>query len=153
MLLTNSAGSVRLYTVIHSRSELQCILPIERIIQDGGRLVVFIFIIARQRSSDGRQVRLIGTRPKASRAIEFAINRPTTSREFHTLGPVYLIDCFPKEMVLDGGRGLLPVTWGQAVVFARYTGFLHYLQLASHELATIGISVTKNEIPNIWRKY
>ena len=79
MLLTNSAGSVRLYTVIHSRSELQCILPILRIFQDGGRLVVFIFIIARQRLSDGRQVRLIGTRPKASRAIEFAINRPTTN--------------------------------------------------------------------------
>ena len=50
-----------------------------RIFQDGRRLVVFIFIIARQRSSDGRQVRLIGTRPKASRAIEFTINRPTTN--------------------------------------------------------------------------
>ena len=25
---------------------------------------------------------------------------------------------------------------------------LHYLQLASHELATIGINVTKNKIPN-----
>ena len=50
-----------------------------RTFQDGGRLVVFIFIIARQRSSDGRQVRLIGTRPKASRAIEFTINRPTTN--------------------------------------------------------------------------
>ena len=34
------------------------------------------------------------------------------------------------------------------MVFAEYSGFLHYLQLASHELATIGISVTKNEIPN-----
>ena len=34
------------------------------------------------------------------------------------------------------------------MVFAGYSGFLHYLQLASHELATIGISVTKNEIPN-----
>ena len=42
----------------------------------------------------------------------------------------------------------LPVTWGWAVVFAGYSGFLHYLQLASHELATIGINVTKNEIPN-----
>ena len=82
MLLTNSAGSVRLYTVIHSRSELQCFLPIKRIFQDGGRLVVFIFIIARQRSSDGRQVGLIGTLPKASRAIEFAINRPTTNAVF-----------------------------------------------------------------------
>ena len=40
----------------------------------------------------------------------------------------------------------LPVTWGQAVVFAGYSGFLHYLQLASHELATIGINVTKNKI-------
>ena len=34
------------------------------------------------------------------------------------------------------------------VVFARYCGFLHYLQLARHKLATIGINVTKNEIPN-----
>ena len=32
------------------------------------------------------------------------------------------------------------------MVLARYSGFLHYLQLASHELATIGINVTKNEI-------
>ena len=32
----------------------------------------------------------------------------------------------------------LPVTWGEAVIFAEYSGFLHYLQLASHELATIG---------------
>ena len=32
------------------------------------------------------------------------------------------------------------------MVFARYSGFLHYLQLASHEFATIGINVTKNEI-------
>ena len=35
----------------------------------------------------------------------------------------------------------------QAVVFAGYSGFLHYLQLASHELAVIGINVTKNKIP------
>ena len=33
--------------------------------------------------------------------------------------------------------------WGYAVVFAGYSGFLHYLQLGSHELATIGINVTK----------
>ena len=32
------------------------------------------------------------------------------------------------------------------MVFAGYSGFLHYLQLASHELATIGMNVTKNEI-------
>ena len=32
------------------------------------------------------------------------------------------------------------------MVFAEYSGFLHYLQLASHELATIGINVTKNQI-------
>ena len=32
------------------------------------------------------------------------------------------------------------------MVFAGYSGFLHYVQLASHELATIGINVTKNEI-------
>ena len=56
--------------------------------------------------------------------------------------------------VRHGGRnwpGLVrkfPVTWGKAVVFAGYSGFLHYLQLASHELATIGINVTKNQIPN-----
>ena len=34
------------------------------------------------------------------------------------------------------------------VVFvAGLSGLLHYLQLASHELATIGINVTKNKIP------
>ena len=32
------------------------------------------------------------------------------------------------------------------MVFAGYSGFLHYLQQASHELATIGINVTKNEV-------
>ena len=32
------------------------------------------------------------------------------------------------------------------MVFVGYSGFLHYLQLASHELATFGINVTKNEI-------
>ena len=42
----------------------------------------------------------------------------------------------------------VPSDLGYAVVFAGYSGFLHYLQLASHELATIGINVTKNEIPN-----
>ena len=36
----------------------------------------------------------------------------------------------------------LPVTW------RLYSGFLQHLQLASHKLATIGINVTKNEIPN-----
>ena len=36
---------------------------------------------------------------------------------------------------------------GLGSVFAGYSGFLHYLQPASHELATIGINVTKNEIP------
>ena len=30
--------------------------------------------------------------------------------------------------------------------FAGYSGFLQYLQLTSHELATIGINVTKNKI-------
>ena len=104
MLLTKSAGSVRLYTVIHSRSELQCILPIERIIQDGGRLVVFIFIIARQRSSDGRQIRLIGTRPKASRAIEFAINRPTTNVYIYIYTYIYIrsaIDTKESDEIAD----------------------------------------------------
>ena len=45
-----------------------------------------------------------------------------------------------------GHVGKLPVTRSYVVVFAGYSGFLHYLQLASHELATIGINVTKNEI-------
>ena len=31
------------------------------------------------------------------------------------------------------------------MIFAGYSGLLHYLQLANHELATIGINVTKNE--------
>ena len=43
----------------------------------------------------------------------------------------------------------LPVTWGLTVIFAGCSGFLNYLQLAIHELATIDINVTKNEIPNI----
>ena len=47
-----------------------------------------------------------------------------------------------------GHVGKLPVNWGLAVVFAGYSSFLHYLQLASHELAIIGINVTKNKIPN-----
>ena len=42
----------------------------------------------------------------------------------------------------------LPVTWGYAMVFVGYSGFLHYLQLASHELATISINVTRKKIPN-----
>ena len=37
--------------------------------------------------------------------------------------------------------------------FDGYSGFLHYLQLASHELATIGINVTKNKIPNSKSNY
>ena len=32
---------------------------------------------------------------------------------------------------------------------ARYSVFFQYLQLASHELAIMGINVTKNEIPNL----
>ena len=38
------------------------------------------------------------------------------------------------------------------MVFAGYSGFLHYLQLASHELATIGINVTKNKIQKQTKK-
>ena len=42
---------------------------------------------------------------------------------------------------LSGHVRNLQVTWSYGVVFAGYSGFLHYLQLASHELSTIG----KNE--------
>ena len=43
----------------------------------------------------------------------------------------------------------LPVTWGYMVVFAGYYGFLHRLQLVSHELTGI-IKAEKvmNKIPN-----
>ena len=34
------------------------------------------------------------------------------------------------------------------MVFAGYSGFLHHIQLASHDLATFGINVTKSKIPN-----
>ena len=44
----------------------------------------------------------------------------------------------------------LPVTLGKVVVFIGYSGFLHLLQLASHKLSTIGINVTKKEIPNMY---
>ena len=37
----------------------------------------------------------------------------------------------------------LPVTWGWAVVFAGFSGFLHYSQLAGHKLGTIGINGTE----------
>ena len=43
----------------------------------------------------------------------------------------------------------LPVTWGQAIVLAWYSGFLHQFQLAGHDFATIWQKVTKNEIPKI----
>ena len=33
------------------------------------------------------------------------------------------------------------------MIFVGYSGFLHYLQLASHQLAIFGINVTKNKIP------
>ena len=38
------------------------------------------------------------------------------------------------------------------MVFAGYSGFLHYFQLASHKLAIIGINVSKNKIrsSNSW---
>ena len=35
------------------------------------------------------------------------------------------------------------------VVFAGYSGFLHYLQLASHELATIGIKCDEKRNSNV----
>ena len=39
------------------------------------------------------------------------------------------------------------------MVFAGYSGFLHYLQLASHELATIGINVTKKKRNSKFQMY
>ena len=60
---------------------------------------------------------------------------------------VLSVDEYCKSLKYSG-----TVTWGQAVVFAGYSGFLHYLQLASHELAIIGKNVTKNkkiQIPSI----
>ena len=35
------------------------------------------------------------------------------------------------------------------MVFAGYSGFLHHIQLASHELVTFGITVMKSKIPNL----
>ena len=61
--------------------------------------------------------------------------------------------CFSPLPGLESKPGhvrKLPVTWGQAVVFAGYSGFLHHLQLASHDyMAAIWQKkVTKNEISN-----
>ena len=42
------------------------------------------------------------------------------------------------------------MNWDSAMEFTGYSGFLHYLQLASHELDMIGITVTKNEITNAY---
>ena len=48
--------------------------------------------------------------------------------------------------LLNDGRVVLKAPPLTVRCFAGYSGFLHYLQLASHELATIGINVTKNKI-------
>ena len=42
----------------------------------------------------------------------------------------------------------LPVTWGKAVVFARYSGFLRPLQLASHDSVAIWQKSDKTKIQN-----
>ena len=44
--------------------------------------------------------------------------------------------CFSPLPWIESRPGhvrVLPVTWGQAVVFAGCSGFLHQLQLASHD--------------------
>ena len=60
----------------------------------------------------------------------------------HCLSPLPGFESWP------GHVRKLPVTWGLGVVFAGYSGFLHHIQLASHNLATFGINVTKSKIPN-----
>ena len=46
---------------------------------------------------------------------------------------------YPREQVTNTSLYYI-------MIFTGYSGFLHYLQLASHETASIGINVTKNEI-------
>ena len=46
--------------------------------------------------------------------------------------------CFESKYVKRKGMNderKLPVTWGWAVVFAGSSGFLHQVQLASHDVA------------------
>ena len=59
----------------------------------------------------------------------------------------FLSPLFGYESYLGHVRKL-PVTWGQVVVFARYSSFLHQLQMASQNLAAMVEKVMKNEIPN-----
>ena len=65
--------------------------------------------------------------------------------------PAWACEKVASDLGLDVSRPghvkKLPVTWGWTVVFSEYSGFLHYLHLANHELAIIGINVTINEIP------
>ena len=56
-------------------------------------------------------------------------------REFHTLGPAYLIDCFPKEMVLYGDLTDLTCDlhygfqqWSTDISCFQPIGMLFYLQ-------------------------
>ena len=53
--------------------------------------------------------------------------------KFEIGSPAWACEEVTSDLELGGG-------------FAGYSGFLHYLELASHELDTIGINVTKNEI-------
>ena len=54
------------------------------------------------------------------------------------------------ESLEIGGLRKLPVTWGKAVIFARYSGFLNHLQLAhkSRISRNMAEQLIKNEISN-----
>ena len=72
---------------------------------------------------------------------------PLTARY---LSPLYVFESQPRHVIK------LPVTWSEALVFAGYSGFLNYLQLASHVLATIWHKCDKKRhstipyLPNIF---
>ena len=51
------------------------------------------------------------------------------------LSPLSGFESHPRHVVK------LPVTWGKALVFARYSDFLYQLQLASHDLEFQGKSL------------
>ena len=50
----------------------------------------------------------------------------------------YMLRWAPHKLESQSGLvGKLPVSWGWAVLCATYSSFLHYLQLAGHDLAAI----------------
>ena len=101
MLLTNSAGSVRLYTVIHSRSELQCILPIERILAAVSSCL-FSLSLGKDRAMEGKfdwsELGPKWAKQSSLRFIDPPLVAAPTTMHFHSCTFIYTFH--PMEVFL-----------------------------------------------------